>query len=389
MSRKDILYVDDEPNQLMTLAERHGLRNRFFEFPYKRAPANAKEIATRANLWVFDFYNDSTQIDTPDLAGRSSNGLAVFQQLRLIVNDARPPAVLISHHLERALGVPVIRGRRHILAEQLGIEWIAAKQDATHSVVAELASIADATLNLRKASETLQSASHGEYISQLAAAALKLPVRASWAETAIREIATWRPPIWIDSDGDVATAEGRSAAKIDSVRPAREVVTWMLRQILPYSSFLIRDVHIAVRLGVTLTSLREALGGDTLLANVVRRLQYKGILRELVTPLWWSAGVDDLAWEISRETGTRASALTRLFSPVPLDLLTALDPVVVSDADLVETDEIDAAVNCVRATDEFFPSQAAPAWVRIAAIKNDAKLARRVLPDDRAALESL
>ena len=135
---RDILYIDDVSTEILTPARAIGAEGRFAHFePDEKA---ATRVAARANLWVFDFFNDDNQRVNPDLGGVTSNGLSVFQQFRLLVGDARPPAVLVSNHLQDALGLEVLPARRHILAEQVGVEWIAAKVGDGYDPIREIVS---------------------------------------------------------------------------------------------------------------------------------------------------------------------------------------------------------------------------------------------------------
>lgn len=70
-----------------------------------------------------------------------------------------------------------------------------------------------------------------------------------------------------------------------------------------------------------------------------------------------------------------------------IDFLTQNDPVIRSDADLVETDEIVEARLCVRATDEDFPADVEPAWVLISEVRDNRKLAAKVIFEDQEVLK--
>jgi hypothetical protein len=379
---QDILYIDDAPQELLTLAKFIGADERFADF--EPADPAATRAAARANLWVFDFYNDDSQRTNPDLNGVSTNGLSVFQQFRLLVGDARPPAVLVSNHLPDALGVEVLPARRHVLAEQVGVEWIAPKAGNEEDSIREIVSLADGTARLNKLGARLRESPPAEYSTDLARLALKLPQRARWSAAAVRNVAEWRPPVWVA----LQTANKRGAPPVrHDVRLARDVISWMIRHVLPYSSFLVRERHLAVRLRVTLSCLKEALATETELSKLLNKVRYDGILQDFDGARWWAAGVDDIDWGLPRSRSERTTALGRLVHPVKLVELDLTDPVVVSDADLVETDEVAGIAECVRAADEHFPAQAAPAWVRIVAAREDKSLARKVRLEDQADLE--
>ncbi len=379
----DIVYIDDEPEGV--LAEARALRAapRFKDYA-PPVPDAAAAVAAESNLWVFDFFNDDSQRQNPDLAGVSSNGLGVFQQFRLLVGDARPPAVLVSNHLDEALGCDVHPSRRHILAEQAGVEWVSPKVDGKHKPIKEILSLADGVATLRALSDRLTASDASRYAAELAMSALKLPKNASWKQTAARGVAEWRPPVWVETrPPHKAVGPRRGHQTYPELRSARDVIAWMLRQVLPYPSFLVRAPHVALRLGITMKCLSAALRAETALAKQVRRLAYTGILDDFDGPRWWSAGVDALAWDLQREGVDRKATLAKLLAPVQLRELKLIDPVVVSDADLVETDDIAPVAECVRATDEYFPSQATPAWVRIIDARGDVALARKVRLEDQ------
>jgi hypothetical protein len=382
----DIIYIDDEPQPLLAVARAAHAGQRFAEFiPPDYAGADA--AAAQANLWVFDFFNDDEERQNPGLAKVGSNGLSVFQQLRLMVGESRPPAMVVSNHLDAALGDDVNLARRHILAEEVGVEWVAPKVRAGSDAMSEILSIADAAATLRRASAELEAAEPSQYVAQLARRVLRLPGNAEWARSAIRDVASWRPPTLSAAKGDPRPEGLRQSLPVQSdTRLARNVIAWLIRQALPYPSFVVRDRHLAIRLGLTLASLRAAFEGDTPLAKRLRRGRYRGVLADLDGPRWWSAAVDSLAWELRRSPEKRTAALRVMLGGAEPEELGIADPVVVSDGELVETDEIAGAVDCVRAADEHFPSHAPPAWVKIEDAQVDKALARKVKLEDQPEL---
>ncbi|TCS09300.1 hypothetical protein EV281_1011181 [Rhizobium sp. BK418] len=192
---------------------------------------------------------------------------------------------------------------------------------------------------------------------------------------------------------------------IDRARPPREVSTpsdtlkaqvvigWLLAHVLPYPSFLLTDRQAALRLQITPDSFRklvETVGTDgnggahqgKLLAS-----RYEGPLSRFLGPRWWRAGIDDLAWHLSQDAAGFQAALEALAGTGAIKWLEQSEPVLVSDADLIETDEIAEAKDCVRVTDEDFPAGIDPAWVRIDEARSDKKLAAKVIYEDRELLD--
>lgn len=384
----DIVYVDDEPGPLLATAQAAGTRTRFADYLPDQLNG-AAVAAANPNLWVFDFFNTPFNDQQGGLEQAASNGMSVFQQLRYLVGDFRPPTVLISNNLEAALGTDVNIARRHILAEQLGVEWIAPKAHPDGATsLPELLSIANAVKTVRGQAAGMRDVKASDYAAEFSHRILSLPRNVEWARLAVRDVATWRPPSMSDTVGDHRPAALRETVRTEpELRATRAIVAWLIRQVLLYPSFLVSRRHVAARLGITVVCLDAALAGETELSRKLRRVTYKGILSSLVDARWWSAGIDNFAWKLPRERAARTAALAAIVAPVVLVELGLIDPVVISDADLVETDDIASAVDCVRASDENFPPNAPPAWVKIEDVRHDRALARRVRLEDQERLE--
>ncbi len=382
----DIVYIDDDPDQLLALARQAKADNRFIRF-VPPVPEEATTAIAQANLWVFDFFNDEEQRCHPRLGAVENNGLSVFQQFRHFVGDARPPAMVVSNHLEAALGSVINFDRRHVVAEDLGVEWIAPKVRKHVNVLAEILSLADSVGKLRGTAAALQTVAPGDYVAELAWRALALPKRSEWGREAIRHVSAWRPPAWLNPKTDERLQTLKEELSIDpDLRSVRAIVAWLLRFGLPYPSFLVSDRHAAVRLGLQLDCFRAAATSDTRLANMLKPVLYKGVLADFDGRRWWSSGIDAVAWDLPRRPEKRTNTLGELTAPTELVELAIVDPVIVSDPDLVETDEVAPAAECVRAADEHFPAHAPPAWVKIADAKRDKALARSVKFEDQREL---
>lgn len=72
-----------------------------------------------------------------------------------------------------------------------------------------------------------------------------------------------------------------------------------------------------------------------------------------------------------------------------IEWLLQSEPVLLSDANLVETDEVVEARECVRVTDEDFPANVDAAWVRIEAAREDRQLEAKVVYEDRDLLRPI
>jgi len=384
----DIVYVDDEPAPLLAAARAARIGNRIIEF-LPDALGDAQVQAAGSNLWVFDFFNDPIDDARTGFERSTSNGLSIFQQFRYLVGESRPPAVLISNDLQAAVGGDVDVDRRHIMAEQLGVEWIAHKAPpGGGGVLPELTAIADAVKAVRGLAQDMKTIGPADYVAEFSHRVLALSRTADWTRLAVRDVATWRPPSWPTPTADLRPQPVRDTVPIDpEQRAARAIVAWLIRQVLPYASFLVSRRHVAVRLGLSLACLDAASTQNTALRRMLRKVRYKGILADLPGERWWGAGIDQLAWQLPRESEAKTAKLAGWVSPAPLAELGFADPVVLSNSDLVEIDEIAPAVECVRASDEHFPPHAPPAWVRIEDARQDRALARKVRLEDQESLE--
>jgi hypothetical protein len=374
----DILYVDDDPGPLLGRAEKAGQAGRFDIYDVPRLETLTRASLQTSTAWVLDFYNDEDSVDTDTFAATKETGLSLFQRLRLLAGETRPPAILISNHLERALGRAVIPGRRHRLAEDVGVEWVAEKAADHTDTLAEILQISDATGAFVAAREKLANADPPSYVETLASTLLALPSDAQWASLALNDLDDWRPPTWVEQD---TAGEKDGEARGDA--NARPFVAWIIRQVLPYPSFVISVAHVAARLKVSTESLRKVLESENGLSRKLGERRYAGVMSGFGGGQWWAAGVDALVFDLPRAKEERQAALTEMAGPGILDFLDIADPVVVSDADLVETDQIASADDCVRASDEHAPSHAPPAWVLAEAARKDRALARRVWLEDQ------
>ena len=372
----DILYIDDEPEQLIRLAEKAGAEDRFSVYDVNQLDeVQSPPPLPLANAWVLDFYNDEKARGSGAFGDTKSTGLSVFQGLRLLAGERRPPAILISNHLESALGQPVLPRLRHRLAEQVGVEWVAEKDPDGDRYLVEILAIADATSTFQAVAEELSKAAAEDYLAVLADRLLAMPNDAPWAPLAINDLDNWRPPSWRDEVANDGGAVDRINAN------ARPFVAWMIRQVLAYPGVLIGTAHIAARLDVSTASLKRCFEAGDRIGQALGERLYRGVLDGLYEPRWWAAGVDEFVFGLPRASDERRDLLLDL-SAGKLEFLNLENPVVVSNADLVETDAIASADDCVRASDADAPSHAPPSWILKDEARRDKALARRVWLDD-------
>lgn len=103
---------------------------------------------------------------------------------------------------------------------------------------------------------------------------------------------------------------------------------------------------------------------------------------------WWRAAIDDLAWQLSQDDEGFRRAFEKFAGATTISWLEQAEPVLLSDADLVETLEIADAKACVRVADEDFPANVDPAWALITSARQDKLLAAKVVYEDRELLKA-
>ena len=375
----DIVYVDNDPESFIQIVPKCQ-QDRIEGFTYTNDdPAEeALEPAKAAKVWLFDFF----LVEPVHAQSKDENGLSLFQKWRAAVGGARPTTVLISSALESAVGEPLGPvERHHVIAEGRGVEWIGDKSAETWRRLKELAEgVARISGGLQLICEDGKTS--GTYnLKQLCSDVLGVPADAEWANSAQRQVDRARPP--------------REVPIATSAATARTILGWLISHVLPYPSFLLTDAQAALRLQITPDSfpaLAEAIEGHVHLGIYQARLavcRYKGPLPNFFARRWWRAGIDDLVWHLSESSEGFSVGLKSLLGDLSVTRLEGIDePVLLSDADLVETGEVAEARNCVRVTDEDFPAGIDPAWVTIEAAREDRKLAAMVVFEDRELLSA-
>lgn len=366
----DIVYVDNEPDELVHHASlEQKARISDFKFGDPATLDLAFGEAREASLWLFDFF----LVDEQNSPEGVENGLSLFNKWRSGMATGRPVTVLVSNHLEKALGQPPgPLARHHVQAQRLGVEWIGDKSEETLS---RIMSLADGSRAISDALGPIEADAAGESVpvdvERICFDVLGVPRNAQWANSAQRQVDRARPP--------------RIEPPLTGFGASRPIIAWLVGHVLPYPSFLLSDAEAAVRLGVSPTSFGNLAAAQT--EGELVELRYSGPLAEFHGRRWWRAAVDNFAWKMSQAEQDYREVFQHKAGQVELDWLTQTEPVLVSDANLVETETVADASECVRAADEDFPANVEPAWVRIADVKEDKKLAAKVIFEDRELLE--
>jgi hypothetical protein len=365
-----IVYLDDDPTEVTDqLTDDQNVSLDSFNPLVPGDFARAFERAIKADLWVFDYYF-GVQDNTDETLG-DENGLSAFEKWRRRLKEDRPPTALVSNALDKLLGSRVPTARSHIHARQIGVEWVGSKTD-----VSSLLALYEASNRIRVSLADLDSSdgNEGGMAEMLCAHVLGTAPKAPWYKSAERQVDRARPP----NLSITSNERGRT----------RLITAWLLHRILPYPSFLLTRSHAAIRMGITPDSFDRLVSGPAALplSQELRATEYAGPLGKFSGRRWWRAGVDHVAWSKSQATGGYESALAAAAAPIELEFLPQPNPVIVSDADLVETEEIRDASECIRAQDDDFPADVPPAWVPLEIAKEDAILGAQVVFEDQARL---
>lgn len=368
MTMPEIVYVDDEPDAFIELLP-PGARGLFDAHRPGEGEA-AFAAAGPADLWLFDyFYDDRSDQERPP----GENGLSTFQKWRSAFHEDRPITAVVSNDLARALGRDIPASRAHLLAIRAGVEWVGPKTKESAVAVLRLAETARALSErvrgwlsgFEKPEERPASIGTEALCFELLAA----PREVAWSTSIVRHVDRAKPP--------------RLGAAVAPAGIARSALGWLLHAVLPYQSFLLTLAQAAVRLGVTESSLARARAGKSPLAAMLEEARYQGPLAELGHQRWWRGGIDSIVWQLSSGEEAYRDAIARSAAEEVIEFLAFDEPVLVCDADLVETGEVAEARDCVRAQSEDFPSDVPPAWVRIEAAREDRVLAANVIFEDR------
>lgn len=370
-----IVYFDDEPELIRAQIERLGLTGfSVFDSLNEQERKVGFVQSNSADLLVLDFFWGNQ--DDPDAARTDENGLSALQKWRRLLKDARPATALVSSDIEKAISSKNPQKRWHIDAEKLGVEWVG-KKDEIERIVA----LATASENIRRTIKSSrkpaisgsQRRATAPALSTLCFSVLKAPRNARWKLSAERQVDHARPP--------QPPTEGNDGY-------SREILAWLLHKVLPYPSFLMSNQQSAVRLGITLASFEKltSIRNRSKLGEQIKQTLYTGPLDEFAGKKWWRAGIDHLVWSQSQSDDGYEKSISKLGGR-SLELFRLIDPVVLSDADLVETNEIAESSNCVRVQDEDFPVGVAWVWVRKSSVANNQVLRNKVIFEDQVTLD--
>jgi CheY-like chemotaxis protein len=271
--KPSILVVDDDIQDARTLRQRIGKATA--DVAVETPDTVTRVHVNEADLVLVDYKLSNWK---GARAGVTSppNGLALSAVLREQVNRTSnvTGVALYSGEVDMISGrlPPEVRG--FALARLNNLEWVFEKGDAhAHTGVVSLAQ----AIQQLPSNWPVVSSDATEDLYRL----IDLKRSVPFFETAADDISACHPPIH----------------ELSTATHALAVIRWLAHRILPYPAFLADEISLAARLRVDEKQLKRMLRGKSKLADALRGVEYRGILRELYGPHWWRSGLDDLAFK--------------------------------------------------------------------------------------------
>jgi CheY-like chemotaxis protein len=348
-----ILIVDDDPDTMSTLARDRGATTIRVRHPEDVA---IEDLQT-ADLVLVDYRlenwpgrDELTQISLKPL-----DGLALASVLRGHVEGARKarPTAFALHGADLtrlSAGVPT-SAREHVIARLNNLEWAFSKT-GSEAGVGRLAALAQATSRLPN-----EWPDSPQETRQLVEGLLGMDKSSPWFETAAEDIESCNAPVH-----DLATASH-----------GLSFLRWLAHRILPYPTFVIGNLYLAARLGLTVESLQGELSRPgSALAQALEPCRYNGLLADFVSDRWWRAGVSAWLWELTSgnpfEQGHLLAGIQSLAPTVDSSKL--VNPVVAVDEDYRPAVLIEQATAVQIQLDDW-PLFADGAWISAERAKQD------------------
>ncbi|MDP9120084.1 MAG: hypothetical protein M3O15_01755 [Acidobacteriota bacterium] len=159
---------------------------------------------------------------------------------------------------------------------------------------------------------------------------------------------------------------------------------WLAQQILPYRTFLLDQNQLAIRFGVTPRWLGKNLTPGSPLFGAIADTLYIGILRELMGPRWWIAGVDTLLWKVTGGSSARGGEVRSWLKdhageePEPL----SSDNTLVLTEDLCFDGRTARFADCVKVWPDDWPPFAEIPWTTVELARSTPRLRALVMASD-------
>lgn len=360
-----ILVIDDHPEQLEPIA-------RTFGGDVLHPDAVSAQDLADVDLCVVDFVLDDwpgREATTAPLL-KPLDGRALIEIIRAHVSDDRRPVgfVLTTAEPDRLAPGLVREKRESVLARLNNLEWMISKDTHPDVFIVQIQALSDAIASLPDSWPESPGTAMREVVSKL----LQLNPERAWADVAWESLFACHPPI----HGLSISSHGLA------------FVRWLAHRIIPYPTFLIDDLGLATRLGITVESLQAAFHADDEFVASFSEMQFEGILNSLSGRRWWRSAVEYLLWEWTEGNPFSSDSIFAAISQrteASITRLTDTDSVVCLDADLRPVN-ICSSIEAVRVQPDDWPAFADPAWASIELLKsgNASLLRSLVVPSDES-----
>jgi len=372
----NILFIDDQPDQLRLFAKNLGT-----SVVVKICSPEAVTVNDLANadLVLVDYqithwperglqFDDSDQLLTDvraiGISRQPADGLALTAVLRSHLGHfhslSKGPTAFALHsaHLADLAGNLPAQRAPQIIARANNIEWAFEKAPAGIDLSRKIISLADGIRDIGNITKNLTKAKDKDVPCLVHILGIK--VRLPWFKAAWKDVINCHPPIH------------QATTSPETLLYAR----WILTRILPYPCFLYDTKYLAARLRIDIAHLTEDIENGGPISRVFKEALYSGVLSGFFGPRWWRAGVDQIIWDLTKDSETPA---VRLMSKIfgkrkSIELSPIKNPVICLDSELKQHEYFSDLEKCVRIQPDDWPSYADGAWALIEEVRNSPEL---------------
>jgi hypothetical protein len=385
-STSSIIIIDDEPDTATGTSTLIKTAEGIESDVYRPSEVNDK-ILKRSSLILVDYKLDNwperDRIESVSLKPR--DGVALAAVLRSCLKDSlrdtsgepTPPtavAVYSARLSELSVGMRPSRSN-HVIARSLNLEWAFGKrsssrvetdEDEAHNrkVARQAASLASSVNELPSKAEFMEND-----LDDLSTYLLDLDKKNDWFPSAYEDVEDCYPPVY----------EGSARSK------GLGFLRWMLQRILPYPCFLWSSDYLAARLGVTPSSLSEALKAEDSLSQELSPYEYTGILSNFTDKRWWRAGIEDFLWDVTDGKSYNFEAIHSALNDISssLELLPRKQHVVTVDEDYRPSEEVVGIEKAIEIQPDDWPPYSDQAWVTREQLEEASRLRGLVVSADQ------
>jgi hypothetical protein len=348
-----IVLIDDNESELRPLSD---IVQRAGASCEVRSPDDIDEaLLVRADLVVVDHTLDDwvQSLPTEHISRIPLNGVAlaaVLRQRALRLHELQhkefpPTGFALITGLPDTLGPIPSERRPHVISRLNNVEWFWEKKTEAGQLASQMISLARAIVTLPEWIGTPLGTI--DALTAYLGVPGNEPLSARFADA----IQRCRPPIH--------HLAKRSHGLV--------ILRWLLHRILPHTAFLVDQLHLAARLGITVESLSGALLVESAASTMLRNLQYAGPLADFDGPRWWRDGVEQCLWDITNgQSANRDAVLSALNDRgmSKLDRVSVMRPVVTVNPDLRHENTFSSFDDVLPLQLDDWPSYAEPAYIR-------------------------